>query len=133
MIFVDSGYFIALANERDELHERAIQWAKTPGPLLVTEYVLWETVNYLSAAPDRARAHNLLDDVRTSDACEIVPASLWLFESGLSLHKRRVDKNWSLTDCISFCVMRDRGIHLALSHDVHFEQAGFIALLRREP
>jgi uncharacterized protein len=44
-----------------------------------------------------------------------------------------MDKSWSLTDCISFAVMNDRGITRAMAYDHHFEQAGFEALLRRDP
>src|SRR6266851_7667037 len=51
----------------------------------------------------------------------------------LRLHAQRLDKEWSLTDCISFVVMERRGISRALAHDQHFEQAGFEALLRRDP
>jgi len=49
---------------------------------------------------------------------------------GLELYARRPDKSWSLTDCISFVVMTDRGLTEALTGDHHFEQAGFRALLR---
>jgi len=41
----------------------------------------------------------------------------------------RNDKDWSLTDCISFIVMEEHGITEALTGDRHFEQAGFRALL----
>jgi len=40
------------------------------------------------------------------------------------------DKGWSLTDCASFVIMEDEGLPAALTHDHHFEQAGFQALLR---
>jgi len=46
------------------------------------------------------------------------------------MYQRRPDKNWSLTDCISFVVMQDHGITEALTGDHHFEQAGFVALLK---
>jgi predicted nucleic acid-binding protein len=62
-----------------------------------------------------------------------IPASPELFADGLRLHHERPDKEWSLTDCISFHVMRERGITRALAYDIHFEQAGFEALLRRDP
>ena len=133
MIFVDSGYFIALATQDDELHARALQWASTTDRLLVSEYVLWETVNHLSGVRDRSKAHELLEDVRSSHSCEVIAANTGLFERSLNLHRDRPDKNWSLTDCISFCIIRERGIREALAYDEHFEQAGFLALLRREP
>jgi predicted nucleic acid-binding protein len=58
---------------------------------------------------------------------------LGLVLKGLSLHQSRPDKHWSLTDCISFVVMQDRAVQQALAFDYHFEQAGFEALLRRDP
>jgi hypothetical protein len=53
-----------------------------------------------------------------------------LFEAGTDLYSRRSDKEWSLTDCISFVVMQEQGIGEALTGDRHFEQAGFRALLK---
>jgi uncharacterized protein len=60
----------------------------------------------------------------------IVPPGIDLFEEGLALYQRRPDKDWSLTDCISFVVMERQQIRHALTGDHHFEQAGFVALLR---
>jgi len=45
------------------------------------------------------------------------------------LYKKYADKEWSLVDCISFIVMRERGIKQALTFDRHFEQAGFDAIM----
>jgi uncharacterized protein len=64
---------------------------------------------------------------------ELLADSPELWEAGIRLHAERADKEWSLTDCISFIVMRERGIAQALAYDHHFEQAGFQALLRRDP
>jgi predicted nucleic acid-binding protein len=71
--------------------------------------------------------------VRSHPTYEVIPASADLFEAGLRLHADRSDKAWSLTDCFSFVVMEQRGIRQALTFDHHFEQAGFEALLRRDP
>lgn len=134
MILVDTGFFLALAQPRDALHARALLWAQAISePLLVTDYVLWETVNALSAPADRPKAHLLLERIRTSSPYEIVVANAELTAAGERLHAERPDKPWSLTDCISFVVMQERGIERALAHDHHFEQAGFEALLRRDP
>jgi predicted nucleic acid-binding protein len=46
------------------------------------------------------------------------------------LYRGRPDKEWSLTDCISFVVMGERSLTEALTSDHHFEQAGFTALLK---
>ncbi len=55
-----------------------------------------------------------------------------LYDAGIELYRTRSDKDWSLTDCISFVVMEQRGIVDALTGDHHFEQAGFRALLKAE-
>jgi uncharacterized protein len=53
-----------------------------------------------------------------------------LFEEALKLYSSRPDKEWGLPDCISFVVMRTRGVKDALTADEHFQQAGFRAVLR---
>jgi len=134
MIFVDTGYFIALAAKRDQLHGRAVAWSQSlREDLLVTEYVLVETINQLSSTADRIRGATLARRIRAGDGYLFVPATVRLLDLGLNLHSSRADKNWSLTDCISFVVMRERGITQALAHDEHFTQAGFDAMLRRDP
>jgi predicted nucleic acid-binding protein len=75
----------------------------------------------------------LVAHVRSATGYVFVPATSELTDAGLSLHAARPDKEWSLTGCISFIIMTDRGIQRALAHDYHFEQAGFEALLRRDP
>jgi predicted nucleic acid-binding protein len=67
--------------------------------------------------------------LRANPAVELIPGDDRL-ESGLDLYARHPDESWSLTDCISFVVMTERGIIEALTGDHHFEQAGFRALLR---
>lgn len=134
MIFLDTGYFVALLNPRDELHSRALAWSETINePLLVTEYVLWETINTFSLPPDRPKAHALVHHLQSEAGYEIISATPQLFQKGIEMHQQRPDKERSLTDCISFLLMRERGITRALAHDQHFEQAGFEALLRRSP
>ncbi len=134
MIFADTGYFIALLNPFDNLHARALLWSRAVRePICTTDYVLLETVNYFSKPVDRSDVHNLLRRLNTGNDCEIILASPALFDAGLQLHAARPDKEWSLTDCISFVVMRQRNITRALAYDHHFEQAGFEPLLRREP
>ena len=134
MIFVDTGFFLALSQPADALHSRALSWAgAVSDKLLTTEYVLWETVNALSRPIDRPRVHRLVTLVNSSALYEVVVASPSLFNEGLEYHKQRADKEWSLTDCISSLLMEQRGIHDALAHDQHFAQAGFSVMLRQDP
>src|SRR5438067_1458243 len=133
MIFLDTGFFLALFNSEDELNPRSLAWSQVleGEAFLVTEFVLWKCVNAFSKPRNRASAHALVQYANAE--CEMIQADHQLFEAGLKLHRERTDKEWSLTDCISFHVMRERDVRQALAHDIHFEQAGFNALLRGDP
>lgn len=134
MIFLDTGYFIALFTPDDHLHKRAMAWSlRLHEPFLISEYVLWECVNGFSKPKDRATAHELVNHVQRDSKCKLIHASPGLFAAGLQLHGDRPDKEWSLTDCISFHLMHEHGVKRALAYDIHFEQAGFEALLRNDP
>jgi len=102
-------------------------------PLVTTEYVLWEILNAFSQPAHRLKVHPAIDIVRSHPMWLIVAANQSRFEAGLAHHRSHEDKSWSLTDCVSFLVMQERNVFRALTHDHHFEQAGFEALLRRDP
>jgi hypothetical protein len=134
MILIDTGYIVALLNPRDELHARAVAWAAAVDvKLAVTEHVIVEAVNFFSKPINRLKVNAFVAQLLASPDCELIPASAELLQTGLELHAQRPDKEWSLTDCFSFVVMERRSITHALTHDHHFEQAGFEALLRRDP
>jgi uncharacterized protein len=91
--------------------------------------VLTEVADALSAPPFRPSFLRLLAALRKDPASTVVPPTAALFEAGVSLFAERSDKDWTLTDCMSFVVMREYGITEALTGDRHFQQAGFTALL----
>ena len=128
--FADSFYYIALLNRRDAAHEAARRLSESAaGPTVTTTWVLTEVADALSDPALRRGAVRLIGALRVDPDCLIVPASEEMFARGLDLYTERPDKDWSLTDCISFVVMRDQGLTEALTGDHHFEQAGFAALL----
>jgi uncharacterized protein len=134
MIFVDTSFFVALFSKDDSLHERAILWSQhMDESLLTTEYVLVESVNYLSRGKSRTHASQLTDHVFSDPEIETVDATAALFREGMTLFRSRRDKNWSLTDCISFHLMKEFGLTRALTYDRHFAEAGFTAMLRHLP
>jgi predicted nucleic acid-binding protein len=124
--FADTYYYLALPNPRDAAHGRAVAASKGLSARLVTsEYVLTEVADALAAPLDRPRCLALLDTLRCDPEVTIIPASEDLFQRGVDLYRRRPDKDWPLTDCLSFIVMGDAGATEALSGDRHFQQAGF--------
>ena len=129
--FADTFYFLALLNPSDQANAAAMRWASKPrGPLITTCWVLTEVADAMSDPVNRRAALTLISGLRRNPAVEILPPDLDLFDRGLDLYSRRADKAWSLTDCISFVIMSDRGVTDALTGDHHFEQAGFRAVLR---
>jgi predicted nucleic acid-binding protein len=129
--FVDTGYWIAYVDRSDRYHERAIALARLlVGPLVTTEAVLTEVGNAFSDLRWRAACVSMLSRIRSNPAIEIVSVTEALFDRAVRLYTARPDKEWGLTDCISFVVMQERGIAEALAADQHFVQAGFRALLR---
>jgi predicted nucleic acid-binding protein len=133
-VFADTAFWIALLAPHDTLHERARSASTSlEGVLLVTsEMVLAELLNDFGARGNRLRkaAIDLVEQMGMDPQIQIVPQTSALFRDAFRLFSSRSDKSWSQTDCASFCIMQDFGITDALTHDRHFEQAGFRARLR---
>jgi predicted nucleic acid-binding protein len=128
--FADSAYFMALLNARDQYHERAKQAsAKLQGQILTTTWVLTELADAFCKPGQRDIAAVFLKDLLADPRVILIPPSLDLFNRGLAFYSQRPDKDWSLTDCISFVVMEERGVTEALATDRDFKQAGFVTLL----
>ena len=131
--FLDASYAIALSASSDQYHERAVLIAsrlETEGTRLVTTRgVVLEIGNALSRKRYRMAAVSLLRAIEVDPNIDVVPLSEPLYQEALELYERRPDKEWGLTDCLSFVVMRHRGLTDALTADDHFRQAGFRALL----
>ena len=98
--------------------------------LITTRAVVMEIGNALSKMRYRQAAINLLNSIEKDSRVEIIPTSEELYQRAFRLYKNRPDKEWGLTDCISFVTMQERNLTEALTSDAHFEQAGFRALLR---
>jgi predicted nucleic acid-binding protein len=91
-----------------------------------------EIGNALSKPRYRQAAVQLLAALEADPNIDIVPLSEGFYTRAFQLYRERLDKEWGLTDCVSFLVMQDRGLIEALTTDEHFQQAGFRALLREE-
>ncbi len=129
--FADTFYYLALVNPTDHAHARVLDLARElTGPVVTTAWVLTEVGDALAAPVLRPIFIDLMRDLRADEETEVIAADQSLFDRGLDLYSRRLDKAWSLTDCISFVIMTERSITEALTGDHHFEQAGFQALLR---
>lgn len=136
-VFIDTSFFIALLNSRDNDHAQAValQGYLTAGQVrkITSEYVLMELGDGLARLRFRPLAAQLIHLLQQDKSFEIVPASSALFTKSLALFGQRADKEWGLTDCSSFVIMQEGSLTTALTADHHFQQAGFRALLLEPP
>ena len=135
-IFLDTAYVNALVNTRDQWHQVAVQWEQKLSSerqrLVTTEFILVEIADGLAAVRFRTQAAQVISSLQESTFVDVIPASSQVFSTALELYQNRQDKNWGLTDCVSFIVMDNYGLSEALTTDDHFRQAGFRALLLEE-
>lgn len=131
VLFADSFFYFAYLNPADRAHAAACAFAgRRDARIVTTGFVLVELLDGLCMSRVRGRVAKFVRALGSDPATLVVPATPELTERALTLFEQRQDKEWSFTDCASMVVMRDRGIVEALTGDIHFEQAGFRALLR---
>jgi uncharacterized protein len=130
-VFGDTSFFVALISLRDAHHDAADELGEQyRGRIITTHWVLLEVANFFAASKRRTTATEFIESVLGDHATKVVAATFETFHVGWALYRARADKSWSLTDCISFSLMRERRVDDALSSDHHFEQAGFRILLK---
>jgi predicted nucleic acid-binding protein len=127
-VFADTSYWIALTNVQDIMYEKARSYSQSlrSGAVLTTGEVLIEYLNYFAAWGEHFR-HKASENVKAmlrNRNVRILPQAHETFLAGLNLYRDRLDKGYSLTDCISMQTMRREGLTEVLSSDRHFEQEG---------
>ncbi|MFL5244516.1 MAG: type II toxin-antitoxin system VapC family toxin [Gemmataceae bacterium] len=129
-IFADTYFWLALINPRDQAHQEALSLSQSLSePLFTTAWVLTEVGDAMHDPINRPAFIGLMQDIANDPQTSVIPAEQKWFERGFALFAKRLDKKWSLTDCISFVVMQDRGLTDALTGDGDFVQAGFRKLM----
>ena len=130
---LDTSALVAVMVPSDSMHIPAtalmIELHESESQAVLTEYVLVEFANFLSKIELRKLAVSMIDDLIGLPNFKVIWSDRGLFDAAYRLYKTRPDKDWSLTDCASFVVMKEQNISLAFTSDKHFEQAGFVKLL----
>jgi predicted nucleic acid-binding protein len=133
-VFLDTAFIIALSMETDALHEEAILLSEEIEAqkvrLITTRAVVLKIGNALSRIAYRKTTVEILNSLELDDNVTVLPLTEELYQSALNLYSSRMDKEWGLVACISFVVMQKFDLTEALTSDRHFEQAGFIPLMR---
>lgn len=132
-LFVDTSYLIALENGDDQYHRTAWRhWsalAKSSSLSLATSsYVFVEVVTLLNNHHLHSKAVELGKNLLTSRLFDVVHVDEQVFHEAWAYFQKYKDKTYSLTDCVSFVLVKRLGITAALTFDKHFAQAGFAKL-----
>ncbi len=132
-VFADTAYWIAVTNPKDQLNEAAQKARKRLGAahLVTTDVVLIEFLDAFASSgkPVRRQIATIVRQILADRDVTVLPGSRESFLAGLEFYERRLDKGYSLTDCISMTAMKAEGIQEVLSADHHFLQEGFAILL----
>ena len=134
-LFLDTSYLIAVESADDQHHKTAsMAWRdllkSSPRPLVTSSYVLVEVVTLLNNRRLHSKAVELRNNLLSSRLFNIVHVNEELFYEAWSYFAKHRDKTYSLTDCVSFVLMKKLEIEEALTFDKHFVQAGFAKLPR---
>ena len=132
-LFVDALHLVALVNPKDQWHQKsvAIETATRNSDLVITEDVLTEFLNFYAEHGEfmRTKVSAFVREILLDVRVKVIARNETTFLEALELYESRLDKGYSLTDCISINICRELGITEILTHDHHFEQEGFIVLL----
>jgi len=127
--FLDTSFLIALEASDDQCHQQAkslwCDFKKHPLPLVTTSYIADEISTFFNRRNPHAKAVEIVQNLMDSPSVFFVHINEDLFNKGWQFFKKHDDKRFSLTDCISFAVMHDMKLTMALTFDKHFAQAGF--------
>lgn len=135
-LFADTSGFGNLADPTQPFHALAARLYRSARNMnrkvMTTNYVIAELVALMTTPLRFSRPEIVafIDDLKASPYVEIVHIDPFSDDEAWQLLKSRQDKEWSLVDCASIVVMTRRGITDALTTDHHFEQAGFVRLLK---
>ena len=100
--------------------------------LVTTNYIIAELVPLLTSVlkVSRPRIIDFINGIKSSRNVDFIHIDEVGDSKAWELLEKRIDKKWSLVDSSSFVVREEFGITDALTTDHHFEQAGFVRLLK---
>ena len=133
-VFMDTAGFLALWDAGDDHHAAAValqrELIRKRRRFLTSDYVVDETITLLLVRHSHAAAANFLATIERSEALRLEWVGPERFHAAGTLFRRRSDKEWSFTDCVSFSLLHELRVRDAFTTDHHFKQAGFVPLLK---
>jgi predicted nucleic acid-binding protein len=137
LVFADTSYWQGRFFPQDQWHQAALaaeRRLRHPLRLLTTQEVLTEFLASVSGNQySRRIGVRALEEIHSNPRYTVAPQSADSFHRGFEIYRNRMDKGYSLVDCVSMNTMDDYGITQVLTSDHHFEQESrYVALMRRQ-
>ena len=128
LVFADTSYWQGRYFPQDQWHEAAIAAERRLGRplyLLTTQEVLTEFLAWASRSERTRRvAVETVEEIQNNPNITIIPQSAETFAKGFELYRNRMDKGYSLVDCISMNTMDEvRLTHILTSADISSRKA----------
>lgn len=135
-VFIDTAGWANLFIATESCHQQAVQWfsqaRQQKSKMVTTNYILLELVALLNSRVriSHTKLFDYIEAAKTAPYINLIHIDAAIDTAAWTLLKNRPDKDWSLVDASSFVIMQRMEIYEALTTDHHFEQAGFIRLLK---
>jgi len=135
-VFADTSGWASLFVSTELYHHQAsqhfAQFRQDQQTIVTSNYVIAELVALFNSPLQlpRNKLFQYVEAIKTASYVELIYVNSEIDELAWALLKNRRDKNWSLVDATSFIIMQQFNIQIALTTDHHFEQAGFMRLLK---
>ena len=136
VVYVDSSFYIALVRNRDTAHVKALRLSleldAADAHYVTSPAVILEVLAFFSRLGPRLRERVALlaDRLTESGNVDVVPLDEGMLHAAVDLYRRRLDKRYSLADCLGMVICRERSITDVLTTDGDFEAEGFTILLK---
>jgi uncharacterized protein len=130
VIFVDTSFWVALRNARDQRHDQAVGLLDVHGEghLVTTNHVRGETWTFLRRRAGHRSAVQFLETLDRSPRVAVVSISPELEVDALAWLRRHDEREYSFVDATSFVLMNATRTREALAFDGDFAAAGFVEL-----
>ena len=129
IVFVDTGFWIALFDAQDQHHEKVKTNLKSiikEYRLCLSEFITFEAITYLNCS---AKKHDLalefLNKIESNGSITVFEVDNNIKNKALAIFKKYKDQYFSFTDCTSFAIMREQKVIRYAGFDIHFRSMGF--------
>lgn len=135
-LFIDTSGWASLFVTRESHHAQArqlfTQATQQNHALITSNYIISELVALLHSPlrQPRSQIFEIINAIRSAAYIQTIHIDTAIDQAAWELCQNRSDKPWSLVDCSSFIIMQQLNLQQALTTDHHFEQAGFLRLLK---